>query len=186
MSRVGVLPRPWPESYTADIRNPTEQVNSVRHERIWALVAFGGGCQHVGSWGDSDTGFTAVVNKRLVFQEVRRRSPWQSNCLISNGRVIHARYVRNGREYASSSPNPGARARPDATVSKPKWQKFVVPAVVVLLAAAVLLTITWDWNYGRAGESTKPRMMPMSTVISRAKHQGGGIVRDVSSPTIKR
>jgi membrane fusion protein, multidrug efflux system len=29
---------------------------------------------------------------------------------------------------------------------KPKWQSFAVPAIVVLLAAAILATINWNWN----------------------------------------
>ena len=29
---------------------------------------------------------------------------------------------------------------------KAKWRKFVVPALVVLLAAVIFATITWDWN----------------------------------------
>ncbi|MGA8221233.1 MAG: HlyD family secretion protein [Candidatus Acidiferrales bacterium] len=64
--------------------------------------------------------------------------------------------------------------------SKPKWQKFVVPALIVLLAAAVLLTITWKWNSwegGRIEQVTddayvRGDITPLSTKVA-------GIVRDV-------
>jgi membrane fusion protein (multidrug efflux system) len=34
---------------------------------------------------------------------------------------------------------------------KPKWQQYIVPALVVLLAAAVLFTLTWNWNSWEGG-----------------------------------
>ncbi len=86
---------------------------------------------------------------------------------------------------AANTPVPARTPEPEHVpmqpVSKPKWQKFVVPAVVVLLAAAVLLTITWDWNSwegGRINQTTDDAYVhgditPLSTKVA-------GIVRDVS------
>jgi membrane fusion protein (multidrug efflux system) len=63
---------------------------------------------------------------------------------------------------------------------KSKWQRLVVPLVVVLLAAAVLFTITWNWNSwegGRIEQTTddayvRGDITPLSTKVA-------GIVRDV-------
>jgi membrane fusion protein (multidrug efflux system) len=63
---------------------------------------------------------------------------------------------------------------------KAKWRKFVVPALVVLLAAVIFATITWDWNAwegGRAEQVTddayvRGDLTPLSTKVA-------GIVRDV-------
>ncbi|HTT18876.1 MAG TPA: HlyD family secretion protein [Candidatus Sulfotelmatobacter sp.] len=63
---------------------------------------------------------------------------------------------------------------------KPKWQRFLVPALVVLLAAAILATITWNWNSwegGRIEQVTddayvRGDITPLSTKVA-------GIVRKV-------
>jgi hypothetical protein len=34
---------------------------------------------------------------------------------------------------------------------KAKWRKFVVPALIVLLAVVIFATITWDWNAWEGG-----------------------------------
>jgi membrane fusion protein, multidrug efflux system len=64
--------------------------------------------------------------------------------------------------------------------AKPKWQRFVVPALVVLLAAAIVATITWNWNAwegGRVKQVTddayvRGDITPLSTKVA-------GIVRNV-------
>jgi membrane fusion protein (multidrug efflux system) len=64
---------------------------------------------------------------------------------------------------------------------KPKWQSYVVPALVVLLAAAVVFTITWNWNSwegARIEQITddayvRGDITPLSTKVA-------GIVRDVN------
>jgi membrane fusion protein, multidrug efflux system len=68
-----------------------------------------------------------------------------------------------------------AHMQPKAT-----WRKFVVPALVILLAAAILATITWDWNAwegGRVEQVTddayvRGDLTPLSTKVA-------GIVQDV-------
>src|SRR5271157_2225448 len=69
-------------------------------------------------------------------------------------------------------------APPQAT--KPKWQKYATPLGVVLIAAAVMVTITRDWNAwegGRVEQVTddayvRGDLTPLSTKVA-------GIVRDV-------
>jgi membrane fusion protein, multidrug efflux system len=61
-----------------------------------------------------------------------------------------------------------------------KWRKFVVPALIVLLAAVILVTITWNWNGwegARVEQVTddayvRGDLTPLSTKVA-------GIVRDV-------
>jgi membrane fusion protein (multidrug efflux system) len=63
---------------------------------------------------------------------------------------------------------------------KPKWRKFVVPALIVLLAVVIFATISWDWNAwegGRVEQVTddayvRGDLTPLSTKVA-------GIVRDV-------
>lgn len=63
---------------------------------------------------------------------------------------------------------------------KPKWLKYGTPIVVVLLAAAVVMTLTWNWNAwegGRIEQSTddayvRGDLTPLSTKVA-------GIVREV-------
>jgi membrane fusion protein (multidrug efflux system) len=69
-----------------------------------------------------------------------------------------------------------ARAAP----TKPKWQKYATPALVVLIAAAVVTTITRNWNAwegGRIEQRTddayvRGDLTPLSTKVA-------GIVKDV-------
>jgi len=64
--------------------------------------------------------------------------------------------------------------------AKPKWQKYGTPLLVVLLAAAIVVTITWNWNAwegGRIDQVTDDAYVwgditPLSTKVV-------GIVRDV-------
>src|SRR5580704_14065824 len=68
-----------------------------------------------------------------------------------------------------------AQAKPKA-----KWRKFAVPLLIVLLAAVILATITWNWNSwegGRIEQVTddayvRGDLTPLSTKVA-------GIVRDV-------
>src|ERR1700675_1084768 len=85
---------------------------------------------------------------------------------------------------AASTPAPARAAEPEHVPAhpkpKPKWQKYGTPALVVLLAAAVVLTITWNWNSwegGRIEQVTddayvRGDITPLSTKVA-------GIVRDV-------
>jgi membrane fusion protein (multidrug efflux system) len=67
-----------------------------------------------------------------------------------------------------------------APSAKPKWQKFGIPALVLLLAAAVVATVTWNWNSwegGRIEQITddayvRSDLTPLSTKVA-------GIVREV-------
>jgi len=81
-----------------------------------------------------------------------------------------------GTPTSARAPEPEqAQANPKA-----KWQKFVVPALIVLLAAVILATITWNWNAwegGRVEQVTddayvRGDLTPLSTKVA-------GIVRDV-------
>lgn len=64
--------------------------------------------------------------------------------------------------------------------AKPNWQKYGTPVLVVLLAAAVVVTITWNWNSwegGRVEQVTddayvRGDLTPLSTKVP-------GIVREV-------
>ena len=83
---------------------------------------------------------------------------------------------------AAASPAPSRPAEPQhiPTQPKPKWQKYGTPLLVVLLAVAVVLTITWKWNSwegGRIEQVTddayvRGDLTPLSTKVP-------GIVRDV-------
>jgi len=85
---------------------------------------------------------------------------------------------------AASTPAPDRTPEPEHAPEqpkpKPKWQRFVIPAVVVLLAAAILFTITWNWNSwegGRIEQVTddayvRGDITPLSTKVA-------GIVRKV-------
>jgi len=83
----------------------------------------------------------------------------------------------------ASAPAPVKKAEPQVAEEpnpKPKWQKFVVPALVVLLAAAIVATISWNWNAwegGRIEQVTddayvRGDITPLSTKVA-------GIVLDV-------
>src|ERR1700677_4027043 len=80
------------------------------------------------------------------------------------------------------TPAPARAPESEQAQAKPKakLQKFVVPALIVLLAAVILATITWDWNAwegGRIEQVTddayvRGDLTPLSTKVA-------GIVRDV-------
>src|ERR1700683_1245187 len=82
----------------------------------------------------------------------------------------------------AGTPAPARAPEPEQAQAKPKakWQKFVVPALIVLLAAVILATITWNWNAwegGRVEQVTddayvRGDLTPLSTQVT-------GIVRDV-------
>lgn len=65
--------------------------------------------------------------------------------------------------------------------SRPNWQKYLTPALVVLLAAAVVFTIFRNWNSWEGGKAeqvtddayVRGDLTPLSTKVA-------GIVRDVS------
>src|SRR5690349_336692 len=67
-----------------------------------------------------------------------------------------------------------------APPARPKWQKYATPALVTLLAAGLVVTITWNWNAwegGRIDQVTddayvRGDLTPLSTKVA-------GIVRDV-------
>src|SRR5271169_4009581 len=67
-----------------------------------------------------------------------------------------------------------------APPAKPRWQRYLTPAAVVLLAVAVVATITRNWNVwegGRIEQETddayvRGDLTPLSTKVA-------GIVRDV-------
>src|ERR1700683_1673929 len=82
----------------------------------------------------------------------------------------------------AGTPAPARAPEPEQAQANPKakWQKFVVPALIVLLAAVILATITWNWNAwegGRVEQVTddaygRGDLTPLSTKVA-------GIVRDV-------
>ena len=67
-----------------------------------------------------------------------------------------------------------------ATKSTPKWQKYLTPVLVVVLALAVLITITRDWNSWEGGKAeqvtddayVRGDLTPLSTKVA-------GIVSEV-------
>src|SRR6202140_2470559 len=83
---------------------------------------------------------------------------------------------------AADTPVPARAVKPEHTPSqsKPKWLSYGTPLLVVLLAAAVVITVTWNWNSwegGRAEQITddayvRGDVAPLSTKVA-------GIVRDV-------
>lgn len=83
---------------------------------------------------------------------------------------------------SASTPAPAHTAAPEHTTAppQPKWRKFLVPALVVLLAAAVVITITRNWNSwegGRIEQVTddayvRGDLTPLSTKVP-------GVVREV-------
>src|SRR5271154_4092962 len=81
---------------------------------------------------------------------------------------------------AAAQPNPTPPEHAAAAPEKPKWRKFVVPVLVLLLAAAIVITLTRDWNAwegGRIEQVTDDAVVrgdvtPLSTKVA-------GIVRDV-------
>ena len=81
---------------------------------------------------------------------------------------------------STPAPAPVAKPEPAAPPSSSRWQRYVTPLLVVLLAAAVVFTIVWKWNAfegGHVEQSTddayiRGDLTPLSTKVA-------GIVRDV-------
>jgi membrane fusion protein, multidrug efflux system len=83
---------------------------------------------------------------------------------------------------AASTPAPAQPVEPEHVPAQPtpRWRKYGVPLLVVLLAAAVVFTITWNWNSwegGRIEQVTddayvRGDLTPLSTKVA-------GIVRNV-------
>lgn len=83
---------------------------------------------------------------------------------------------------AASAPAPAQKTEPQhvSPPATPKWQKYGTPLLVLLLAALVVFTITWNWNSwegGRVEQVTddayvRGDITPLSTKVA-------GIVRDV-------
>ena len=83
---------------------------------------------------------------------------------------------------AATTTAPVKTVEPERLPQPPKagWRKLVIPLVVVLLAAAILATIIWNWNSwegGRIEQTTddayvRGDLTPLSTKVA-------GIVRDV-------
>jgi membrane fusion protein (multidrug efflux system) len=83
----------------------------------------------------------------------------------------------------TSTSTPAQSAEPEHAPppsAKPRWHTYLTPAAVVLLGAAVVATITWNWNAwegGRIEQATddayvRGDLTPLSTKVA-------GIVRDV-------
>src|SRR5277367_3555846 len=82
----------------------------------------------------------------------------------------------------ASTPAPAKAPEPEQAHAQPKakWRKFVVPALVGLLAAVILVTITRNWNAWEGGgveqvtddAYVRGDLTPLSTKVA-------GIVRDV-------
>jgi len=77
-------------------------------------------------------------------------------------------------------PSPSPHPEPAPAQPKPKWQGYLVPLLVVLLAAVVVFTITRNWNSWEGGHIeqitddayVRGDLTPLSTKVA-------GIVRDV-------
>lgn len=93
---------------------------------------------------------------------------------------------------AASTPAPapaGKKVDPEPAASHPKagWQKFATPILILLLAAAIIFTITRNWNSwegGRVEQVTddayvRGDLTPLSTKVA-------GIVRDVKVSDYQR
>ena len=80
----------------------------------------------------------------------------------------------------AAAPVPAQPEHPPAPTAKLKWQKYATPTLVVLLAVALVVTITRNWNAwegGRIEQMTddayvRGDLTPLSTKVA-------GIVRDV-------
>ena len=83
---------------------------------------------------------------------------------------------------SASTPAPAHAAAPEHVTAPPqsKWRKFGVPTLIVVLAAAVVFTITRNWNAWEGGHVeqvtddayVRGDLTPLSTKVP-------GIVRDV-------
>jgi membrane fusion protein, multidrug efflux system len=80
----------------------------------------------------------------------------------------------------STAPVPAAVPEHIPAQDRPKWQRYGTPILVALLAAAIVFTITWNWNSwdgGRIEQVTDDAYVwgditPLSTKVA-------GVVRDV-------
>jgi membrane fusion protein, multidrug efflux system len=107
---------------------------------------------------------------------------WQTEVWFDPARAAKPIQKGGSRMATAGTPAPSKAPEPEQAQAKtkPKWQKFVVPALIVLLAAVILATITWDWNAwegGRVEQITddayvRGDLTPLSTKVA-------GIVRDV-------
>src|SRR5712672_3122352 len=87
----------------------------------------------------------------------------------------------------AAAPAPGGKPEPVPAKPSPRWQKYSTPAVVVLLAIAVVATITRNWNTwegGRVEQETddayvRGNLTPLSTKVA-------GIVKDVKVSDFQR
>src|SRR5713101_6878981 len=81
---------------------------------------------------------------------------------------------------ASAASHTTVPERPPAPAAKPKWLSYLTPIAVLLLAAALIITLTRNWNAwegGRIDQVTddayvRGDLTPLSTKVA-------GIVRDV-------
>jgi membrane fusion protein, multidrug efflux system len=91
--------------------------------------------------------------------------------------------VASGPSTSAPADAPAPRSEPEHATAAPgsKLRKYATPALVVLLAAAILVTVAWDWNSwegGRAAETTddayvRGDITPLSTKIT-------GLVKEVA------
>jgi membrane fusion protein (multidrug efflux system) len=87
----------------------------------------------------------------------------------------------------AAAPAPGGKPEPAPAKPSPRWQKYSTPVVVVLLAVAVVATITRNWNTwegGRVEQETddayvRGNLTPLSTKVA-------GIVKDVKVSDFQR
>lgn len=65
-----------------------------------------------------------------------------------------------------TTPEPVTRPAEAAPVAAGRWPwlKFATPILVVLLAAALVITLTWNWNSWEGGRRRSPTM-PLSAEI---------------------
>lgn len=82
----------------------------------------------------------------------------------------------------ATTPAPDRAAEPKHVPAqpRPKWQKYGTPILVVLLAAAIVLTLTWNWNSWEGGriEQVTDNAYVWGDITPLSK-KVAGIVRDV-------
>jgi len=86
-------------------------------------------------------------------------------------------------DSAAPVPKPQQPDKEQSAAAKPAfdWQKYITPALVALLALAVLVTVTWNWNSWEGGHVeqvtddayVRGDLTPLSTKVA-------GIVRNVA------
>jgi len=121
-----------------------------------------------------ESGFRAKTKDSGNDQRETRRSDWKMHLLSSAT-----------PETPKPVPVPPAKAPADegrgAAKATPRWQKYGTPILVVLLALAVLFTITHNWNAWEGGHVkqvtddayVRGDLTPLSTKVA-------GIVRNVN------